>query len=89
MNLTVARTLHRVNPMPLRFSVRVIPRASKNELLGPLPDGSYKARLTSPPIDGKANEALVLFLSKHFSVAKSRITIVRGEKSKNKIIEIT
>ena len=88
LNPTVARALLCVNYMPLRLSVRVIPRASKNELLGPFADGSYKARLTSPPVDGKANEALIKLLSGHFNVPKSKIKIVKGMTSKKKLVEM-
>lgn len=49
---------------------------------------SYKIRLSVPPVDGKANEALIRFLSEKFDVPKSRITIVRWHTSRHKIVEI-
>lgn len=73
----------------MRITIRVVPRSSKNQLLGPLPDGSFKVRLTAPPVDGKANEALIKLLSEYFDMPKSKIEIVRGAKGRNKVVEIT
>jgi len=46
----------------LDLHIKVVPRASKNEIQG-LHDGALKIRLTTPPVDGKANQALIKFLS--------------------------
>ncbi len=67
--------------------IKVTPRSSKNEILLQ-PDGSYKIRLTVPPVDGAANKKIIELLSDYFDVAKSKIVIVRGESSRNKLIEI-
>jgi len=69
------------------FNVRVIPRASRSELIGEL-DGALKVRVASPPVDGAANEELVRFLAKKFGVSRSDISIISGERSKNKRIKI-
>jgi hypothetical protein len=69
------------------LSVRIQPRASKNELVR-LEDGSLKIRLTAPPVDGAANEALVKFLADRFSVAKSLVEIVSGHTSRDKVVRI-
>lgn len=74
--------------MPHKISLKVLPRSSKNELIA-LPDGSYKVKLTAAPVDGEANKKLLEFLAKEFGVVKSRIWIVKGERSKNKVIEIS
>ena len=71
-----------------KIPVKVIPSSSKNEITK-LADGTYKVKLTTAPVDGKANDALLALLSKQFGVAKSKITIVKGERGKKKIIEIT
>ncbi len=71
----------------MTIAVKVIPRSSKNELKQ-LADGSYKAKLTAAPVDGKANDALIELLAEHFDVPKSKIKIVRGLTSKNKVIKI-
>ncbi|MFC1613580.1 DUF167 domain-containing protein [Patescibacteria group bacterium] len=69
------------------INIKVIPRAKKNEVIK-LENGNYKARLTSAPVDGKANQALIKMLSKYFGVGKSEIRIVRGEKGREKTIRI-
>ena len=69
------------------LSVRIQPRASKNELVR-REDGGLKIRLTAPPVDGAANEALIRFLADTFSVARSQIEIISGHTSKNKIVSI-
>jgi len=71
----------------MRINVRVQPRSSR-EKLEALGGNDYKAYLTSPPVDGKANKALVELIAKSFDVAKSRVEIVKGERSRNKIVEI-
>jgi uncharacterized protein len=69
------------------FSVRIQPRASKNGI-SRMQDGSLKVRLTAPPVDGAANEALVKFLSDTLSVSKSQVVIVSGHTSREKRIKI-
>ncbi len=70
----------------LRLEIKVIPGASKNMLKD---EGEgIKVYLTAPPVDGKANEALVKFLAKHYDVSKSSVAIIKGEKSRHKIVEI-
>jgi uncharacterized protein (TIGR00251 family) len=70
------------------LAVRVIPRARKDEIVEILDDGTVKIRLTAPPVEGKANKALVSFLSRVIMVPRSQIEILRGEKSRNKLISI-
>ncbi len=50
--------------------------------------GLIKVYLTAPPVDGKANHALIKFLARHYNVSKSSVGILKGEKAKNKIIQI-
>ena len=59
------------------------PRSSKNEIAGVHGD-RLKIRLTAPPVDSKANEELCEFLAEKLGVSKSRVRIVRGEKSRKK-----
>ena len=66
---------------------RVTPRSSKNRIKG-VRGGVVEVALCAPPIDGRANDALVEFASELFSVPKSRISIIRGEKSRNKVLFI-
>jgi uncharacterized protein (TIGR00251 family) len=69
------------------FAVRVVPRASKSEIVGEL-DGALKIRLSAPPVDGAANKELIKLLSKTIGVSKSQVEIVSGETSKTKRIKI-
>ncbi len=55
----------------LDLPIKLIPRSSKNEIVGLQEDGRLKIKITAPPVDGWANAALVEFLSKHFRVPKA------------------
>ena len=70
-----------------RFNIKVIPNAKQNKLVEEM--GRFKIYLTAPAVEGKANQALIKFLAGHFNVKKSRISIVRGGKSREKIVEIS
>jgi uncharacterized protein (TIGR00251 family) len=69
------------------LSIKVIPRASKDEIVGEGP-GELKVRLKAPPVDGAANEALVRFMSGKLKVPKSSIELVSGHTSRHKVIRI-
>lgn len=69
----------------ITFPIRVLPRASKSEIVGEL-DGSLKLRIASPPVDGAANAEIIRFLAKKLGVARSDVEIVSGQNSKNKRI---
>lgn len=71
----------------IKFSVRVVPKSSRNNISA-LDENSFKLKITAPPVDGKANEACENFVSDILSVAKSKVKIVSGQKSKSKIIEV-
>ncbi len=69
------------------INVTVLPRSSRNEIIS-LPDGSYKIKLTAPPIDGEANEELIKLLSREWNLARSSLTIVKGMRGKRKVVEV-
>lgn len=71
----------------VRFSVRVQPRASRSEVVGIYGD-ALRVRLSSPPVDGAANDELVKFLAHVFAVARRDVRILAGESSRSKIVEI-
>ena len=71
----------------MKYNIRVIPRSSKNQITK-MPNGVLKINLTAAPVDNEANKKLINLLSEHFAVAKSKIKIVSGLTSKNKIVEI-
>ena len=70
------------------LTVRVTPRARRTELAGVMENGTLKVRITEPPVEGKANAALIRYLAKLFKVRKSKIEIVAGHKGLDKIISI-
>ncbi|MBN8870230.1 MAG: DUF167 domain-containing protein [Solirubrobacterales bacterium] len=76
-----------------RIRVRLQPKASKNEIKGWKEDPItgekvLQARVTAPPVDGKANKALIQLLAKEFKTPKSKIQIVQGESSRDKLVEL-
>lgn len=71
----------------ITVNIRVQPRASRNAITGVM-GGALKVSLTSPPVDGEANEACIAFFSKTLAVAKNRISITNGFKGRNKVIAI-
>jgi uncharacterized protein (TIGR00251 family) len=70
------------------LAVRVTPRASKNEIVDILSDGTVKVHLTAPPLDGKANEALLKFLAKVLGVSPDQLELVAGVSGRNKLITV-
>lgn len=71
----------------LRLAVRVQPKASRNQVDG-LHGEALKLRVTAPPVDGKANEAVIRFVAKLLGVAPSTISIASGETSRDKVIRL-
>jgi len=69
------------------FKIKVQPGASKNEIVGVQQD-ALKIRISAPPIQGKANKALIGFLAKELGVKKSEVEIVSGHTSKIKKIKV-
>ena len=72
----------------ITFAVRVIPRASKSEIVDEH-DGALKLRIASPPVDGAANVELIKLLAKSFGVPRSDVEIISGQTSKTKLVRIT
>jgi uncharacterized protein (TIGR00251 family) len=69
------------------FPVRVIPRASRNEIEG-ITGSALKVRVTAPPVEGAANKALIELLAERLEVRKSQIEIVAGQTSQQKMISV-
>lgn len=72
----------------VEISVRVHPNAARNEVVG-VTDGIWQVRVSAPPVKGKANQELITFLSRLLGVGKSRIGIIRGHTTRNKVIAIS
>lgn len=71
----------------LLLNLYVQPKASRNEIVG-IHNGALKLRLTSPPIDGKANKALIAYFAKTLKLAKASIIIASGHQGRTKKIQI-
>jgi uncharacterized protein (TIGR00251 family) len=80
-------TWYREDANGVTFAVRVVPRASRSEVVG-LHDGALRIRVAAPPVEGAANRELVKVLAQRFKVAPAAITLISGASSKNKIIRI-
>jgi uncharacterized protein (TIGR00251 family) len=71
----------------ISFTVRVQPRASRDEIVGDYQDG-LKIRLTAPPVDDRANEALRRLLASRLKVPVAAVRIASGERSRTKRVEV-
>lgn len=70
------------------LAVRVTPRASKNEIVEVLSDGTVKIRVTAAPVEGEANEALLKFLAEILEVPVSNLEVVAGASGRDKLISV-
>lgn len=70
------------------FAVKVHPRARKNAITGVVGE-ALKLALTAPPVDGKANQAVIEFFADLFAIPRSSVTIASGETSRNKVVRIS
>ena len=71
----------------MNIRVRLISRASRDEIAG-WRDGRLLVRVSAPPVEGKANRALRKLLAKRLRVAPGRVEIVRGERSRDKLVAV-
>ncbi len=67
--------------------MKVQPRASRNEIADPL-GTELRIRVTAPPVDAAANEALIEFLAKTLDCPRNRVQIVRGQTSRHKTLKV-
>jgi uncharacterized protein (TIGR00251 family) len=70
------------------FAVKVHPRAKKNAITSEL-SGALKLSLTSPPVEGRANDACIDFFAKLLKVPRSSVTITSGQSSRQKVIRVS
>ena len=77
----------REQPDGVLLSVKVQPRASKNEI-SVAQGNELKIHVTAPPVDAAANDALVKLLAENLDCARNRIEILRGHKSRHKILKL-
>jgi uncharacterized protein (TIGR00251 family) len=71
-----------------RISVRLQPRASRDEIVGLRDDGVLVVRVSAPPVDGRANAALCKLIAGRVGVAPTRVAVVRGERSRDKLVTV-
>jgi uncharacterized protein (TIGR00251 family) len=71
-----------------RISVRVQPRAARSEITG-YREGVLLVRLTSPPVDGRANEELCRLLARRLRTGRRSVEVVRGVRSRDKVLRVT
>ena len=79
--------LLRRQPDGVLLSVKLQPRASKNEIGTPLGD-ELRIKVTAPPVDAAANEALVQLLAGQLDCARGRVELIRGHKSRHKVVKL-
>ena len=72
----------------LIFNIRVVPRASKSEVVGEF-DGGLKVRIAAPPVDGAANEEVVKFFAREFGRPRADISIIAGQTSRTKRVRVS
>jgi uncharacterized protein (TIGR00251 family) len=70
------------------LTLRITPRARKTEFAGVLEDGILRVRVAAPPVEGKANAALLTFLAKVLGVRKNRLEIIAGQRGLDKIVSV-
>jgi len=69
------------------LSVKLQPRASANEICGPL-GAELRIKVTAPPVEAAANEALIELLADRLDCARGRVELVRGHKSRHKVVKL-
>ncbi len=76
----------KLNNSSINIDIKVVPNSSKNSIT--FEEDYIKIKLTAPPVDNKANNALIEYLSKLLKVPKTSISVISGQTSKNKRITI-
>ncbi len=77
----------RAQPDGTLLSVKLQPRASANQIVGPA-GAELKIKVTAPPVDAAANQALLELLAEKLDCARNRVELVRGHKSRHKVIKL-
>jgi uncharacterized protein len=78
----------RDTPAGATFAVKVHPRARKDAVTGVVGD-ALKLSLTAPPVEGRANQAVIEFFADLFQIPRASVTIASGTTSRNKVVRIT
>jgi uncharacterized protein len=70
------------------FKVKIIPKSSRNEIIGSLNEDTLKIKVTAAPEKNKANEALIKLLANTLKIPPKKITIISGQTSQQKLLQI-
>jgi len=70
-----------------KISLRVYPNATRSEVIG-FTDGVLRVKVAAPPVMGKANRELITLLSRVLGISKNNLTIIKGQNSRSKVIDI-
>ena len=73
----------------MKLSLRVQPGAKRSALLARLASGEWKVAVAAPPLEGRANDAVIELMSELLGVKRSQVSLTRGEASRAKVLEIT
>jgi uncharacterized protein (TIGR00251 family) len=80
-------TFVHTQPDGVLLSLKVQPRSSSNAVVGPI-GNELRVKVTAPPVDAAANEALVKFLAEYLGCPRNRVELVRGHTSRHKVVKI-
>ena len=72
----------------MKIQVKVKPRSKSEDVTKEMDGNVYVVRVKEPPIEGRANKAVLKLLAKHLGVPESRLRIVSGLSGKNKVVEV-
>ena len=73
----------------ITIEVKVEPRSSQKGIAGVMDNNVLKVKLTSPPVEGAANEQLIEVIAEELKVKRSQVKVIRGHTSKRKVVEIS
>ena len=76
----------------MKLAIKATPNAKKSEILGwendPMAGRVLKVKIAAPPVEGKANKAIIAFLAEQFNLPKSKVTLLKGETGRIKRFEL-
>lgn len=87
MSKTASRDRQASDETHVVFPVRVVPRASRSEILGS-EGGTLRVRVSAPPVEGKANKELVKLLAKALGVSSGQVELISGHKARLKTVRV-
>ncbi len=82
-------TYIREHPQGVTLSIRVQPRASRDEIIADPTVQQLKVRITAPPVDSAANKALLRYIAKSLGVPPRTVSLISGDKNRSKVLLIT